>query len=165
VTYEEDARIPLIVREPAGRRRLAGIDTDAVVLSIDIAPTILDLLGVEIPDEFEGRSLMRGVRKPDEPILTFGSHVSWEERTFGTQRGVRRGPWRLVFNTLDGVEELYDHREDPKEERNLAAAQPEPLAELRRVLAEYMAKPAKHNRVPEVNAADRERLRALGYGN
>jgi len=163
VAYEEDARIPLIVREADGRRRLAALDTSAVVASIDIAPTILDLLGLDIPGEFEGVSLLRAARNSDEPVFSFGSDVPWEERTIGTQRGVLSGPWRYVLNTLDGVEELYDHRADPQETRNLAATDPERLAELKQILADFMAKPAKRNRVPEVNPGDRERLRSLGY--
>jgi arylsulfatase A-like enzyme len=163
VIYEETARIPLIVREPSARQRLARVDTKAVVFSIDVAPTILDLLGVAIPDEFEGRSLLSGTREPDEPVFSSGSWAPWEERTIGTQRGVRVGPWRYVRNTLDGVEELYDHREDPREEHNVAAKQPEPRAKLRRLLDEFLAQPSKQNRPSELSPEDRERLRALGY--
>jgi len=163
LAYEEDTRVPLIVREPAGGRRLAALDASGVVFSIDIAPTILDLLGVAIPDGFEGLSLLRAAHDPDEPVFSFGSSVPWELRTTGTQRTVLRGPWRFVFNTLDGVEELYDHREDPNEARNLAATQPEQRAALRSVLADFMAKPEQRNRVSDFDAAERERLRALGY--
>ena len=74
LTYEEDARIPLIVREPAGGRRLAALDADALVLSIDVAPTLLDLLGAQIPAEFEGRSLLREFRAPDDPAFSLGSY-------------------------------------------------------------------------------------------
>jgi arylsulfatase A-like enzyme len=163
VTYEEDTRIPLVVHEPAGQRDLADLDHNAVVLSIDVAPTILDLVGVAIPKEFEGQSLLRAARGPDEPVFSFGSYVSWEERTIGTQRAVLRGPWRYVFNTLDGVEEIYDHRTDPRESHNLAAKNPDALADLRRALADFMAKPGAQNPPSEMSDAERERLRALGY--
>lgn len=163
LTYEEVSRIPLILREPGGERRLAAVDSDTVLSSIDVAPTILDLVRVAIPDEFEGASLLRSTRSREQPVLSFGSAVPWEERTIGTQRAVLRGPWRYIVNTLDGSEELYDHRNDPHETRNRAAFASEQRAELQRVLADYLAKPAQRNRVSEIDGADRERLRALGY--
>jgi arylsulfatase A-like enzyme len=163
LAYEEDARIPLIVREPAGHRRLAALDANALFLSIDLAPTLLDLLGAEIPAAFEGQSLLRTARPPDDPVFSLGSYGSPDERTIGTQRGVLRGPWRYLINTKDGAEELYDRREDPHEAKDVAAAQLDQLAELRRLLAGFMAKPGQRNRASDLSAAERERLRALGY--
>jgi arylsulfatase A-like enzyme len=164
VAYEEDARIPLIVHEPAGHRRLAAVDPGTAVPSIDVAPTILDLLGVEVPAEFEGRSLLRATRAAEEPIFTLGAYGSARvEHSVGTQRAVLRGPWRYVFNTLDRTEELYDHREDPQEARNLALALPDQTADLRRVLDDFMALPGRHNRASEPIDAELQRLRALGY--
>ena len=164
VAYEEDAHIPLIIREPGGRRRLAGIDADAAVLSIDLAPTLLELLGVEVPAAFEGRSVLRGPRAAAEPVFSLGSYGTVQtERMMGTQKGVLRGPWRYLINSLDGAEELYDHRNDPHEVRDVAAANPEVLADLRRVLADFLAHPGTQNRASDVSPEERERLRALGY--
>jgi arylsulfatase A-like enzyme len=163
LTYEEDARIPLIVREPAGSRRLAALDPDTLFLSIDVAPTLLDLVGAPIPAEFEGQSLLRATRAAEDPAFSLGSYGSPDEKTIGTQRAVLRGAWRYVYNTKDGAEELYDRSADPREANNVAAAHPEQLAELRRVLAEFMAKPGQRNRAPVLNPLDRERLRSLGY--
>ena len=164
VAYEEDAHIPLVIHEPAGRRRLADVGATAAVLEIDIAPTLLELLGVDAPGEFEGRSVLRGPRAPEEPIFSLGSYGSPQtERMMGTQKGVLRGPWHYLINSLDGAEELYDHRDDPREARNVAAANPEVLGDLRRVLADFLANPGTRNRASDVSPAERERLRALGY--
>jgi arylsulfatase A-like enzyme len=163
LTYEEDARIPLIVREPVGVRRVAALDPDALVLSIDVAPTLLDLLGGEIPKEFEGRSLLRAAHAPDDPVFSLGSYGSPDEKTIGTQRAVVRGPWRYLINTKDGAEELYDRRSDPHETQNVAAQHPDELADLRRALVDFMAKPGRRNRLSDLSPEDRERLRALGY--
>lgn len=164
LAYEEDTRIPLIVREPATRRRLAELDRDAVVHSMDVAPTILDLLGIEIPAGFEGKSLLRAAHAADDPVFSFGAYGSRDERTIGTQRSVLRGPWRYVLNTRDRTEELYDRRDDPGEARNVAGEQPEQLAGLRRALDDFMARPGKQNRAPILDPAERKRLEALGYG-
>jgi choline-sulfatase len=164
VAYEEDAHVPLIVHEPAGTRRLSTVDADAAVLSIDVAPTLLDLLGVDVPGEFEGRSILSGPRAVEEPIISLGSYGSPQtERMMGTQKGVLRGPWRYLINSLDGAEELYDHRNDPREGHNVGAANAEVLADLRRVLSEFLANPGTRNRASDVSPAERERLRALGY--
>ena len=163
VTYEEDTRIPLIVREPVGRNDLASLDRDALVLSIDVAPTLLDLVGGEIPAEFAGQSLLSATRASDEPVFSFGTYVPREERTIGTQRSVLRGPWRYVFNTLDGVEEIFDHRDDPREAHNVAATHPEEREALRRLLAEFMAQPSTQNHPSDQSDAERQRLRELGY--
>ncbi len=164
VAYEEDAHIPLIVHEPAGRRRLPGVDANAAVLEIDVAPTLLELLDVAVPAEFEGRSILRGARAPEEPIYSLGSYGTVQtERMMGTQKGVLRSGWRYLINSLDGAEELYDHRADPHEERNVAAANAEVLADLRRVLAEFLAHPGAQNRASDVSPEERERLKALGY--
>ena len=163
LTYEEDARIPLIVHEPDGSRDLTDLDRDALVLSIDVAPTLLDLVGAAIPVEFEGQSLLRGPRDADEPVFSFGTYVPREERTIGTQRSVLRGPWRYVINTLDGVEEIFDHRDDPREAHNVAATHPEEREALRRLLAEFMARPTTQNHPSDLSDAERERLKELGY--
>jgi arylsulfatase A-like enzyme len=164
VAYEEDARIPLVIREPAGRPRLADVEATAAVLSIDVAPTLLELLGVDVPAEFEGRSVLRGPRASEEPIFSLGSYGTMQtERLMGTQKSVLRGPWRYLINSLDGAEELYDHRNDPREERNVAATSPEVLGDLRRLLADFLANPGTRNRVSDVSPEERERLRALGY--
>ena len=164
VAYEEDAHIPLIVHEPAGRRRLSGVDANAAVLSIDVAPTLLELVDAAVPAEFEGRSILRGARAPEEPIFSLGSYGTVQtERMMGTQKGVLRSGWRYLINSLDGAEELYDHRGDPHEERNVAAANSEVLADLRRVLAEFLAHPGAQNRASDVSPEERERLKALGY--
>ncbi len=162
--YEEVSRIPLIVHEPGGTRRLARLDRSAPALSVDLAPTMLDLVGVEAPSEFEGRSMLRAPRAVDEVAPSLGSHGSPDiERQMGTQFSLRRGPFRYVRNSIDGSEELYDHRSDPGEAANVAATVPETLTELRRLLADVMARPATQNPASDVSPEERERLRALGY--
>ena len=82
--YEESIRVPLIVVDPrAGGAR--GVELDAMALNVDIAPTLLELAGVEAPAGYGGRSLA--------PLL-----------------GGERPPWRTDFL----VEHLFDHAEIPR---------------------------------------------------
>lgn len=109
--WEDTTRVPLIFRGPdisAGRcRRPVGL--------IDVYPTLLDVCGLPAKDDLEGVSLRSLLTQPDaewdRPALT----------TFGPgNHTVRSEDWRYIVYA-DGSEELYDHRADPHEWRNLAA--------------------------------------------
>ncbi len=164
VTYEEVSRVPLIVHEPGGRGRLARVDATRPVMAIDIAPTVLDLLGIEAPATFEGRSILRGAHGPETPLVSLGAYGRDElEKRIGTQFSVRRGPWRYVVNSRDGSEELYDHRDDPAERRNVAATTAAILAELRPTLQGVLAATGGAARPVDITPEHREKLRALGY--
>src|SRR5262249_25638555 len=55
--YEESIRVPLIICDPRTKETTAGKKVDAMSLNIDVAPTLLDYAGVEIPSTMQGRSL------------------------------------------------------------------------------------------------------------
>ena len=94
-----------------------------MALTVDVAPTILDLAGIPVPDVMQGRSL--------RPFLE-GREVAWRddwlyEHRFPHARipkneGVRTRRWKYVrFTEIQPLhEELYDLANDPREERNLA---------------------------------------------
>jgi arylsulfatase A-like enzyme len=67
--YEESLRIPMIVRYP--RLTAQPVARDELVLNIDIAPTILDLAGVSVPPEMQGKSW--------RPLLASGSVTNWRQ--------------------------------------------------------------------------------------
>lgn len=112
--YDDIYRIPMIARvpdAPSGRvdQRFASF--------LDLAPTILDLAGVEIPDYMDGRSLLPVVREDDVP---------WRDAIFAEfhghhfpypQRMIRSGHYKLVVNPSD-LNELYDLEADPDEMHN-----------------------------------------------
>jgi hypothetical protein len=123
--YDTVLKAPLLFRWPGvipeGRWR------GGVVESIDIAPTILDLAGIEAPPQFEGQSLARWIRsgsEPSEPALAF-SEI--EDRVVS----VRSRDYRFIHNPTGfafpitsespgavypfAAEELYLHRNDPLE--------------------------------------------------
>ncbi len=163
ITYEEVVRVPLVVREARGGRRLHAVAADRPVGLIDLAPTLLDLLGQPVPPTFEGRDLLRAAPSEDEAIFSLGAFgTDVLEKEIGTQFSVRRGPWRYIVNSPDGSEELFDHRTDPTEQHNVAGAEPAlreaRAAELRAFLA---------RRVPAApmteDPAQIEALRSLGY--
>ena len=138
LAYEESIRIPLIVRRPGFAP--AGATCDDIVLNVDLAPTILEMAGVPIPADMEGRSAKRlvagaGVEDWRRSFLyeyfTSGWGVPSLEcvRTADGWKYVRFADW----------EQLYNLHEDPTEVRNLVATagfadkKGELMAELRRL--------------------------------
>jgi N-acetylglucosamine-6-sulfatase len=119
--YEESLRVPLLVRYP--KLVEPGAKFDQFALSIDIAPTMLDLAGAAAPDEMEGRSLL--------PVLA-GSASDWRKsflaefflgngtNRFPTWQAVRTERWKYVrYPDYDGMDELYDLAADPAEMHNI----------------------------------------------
>lgn len=122
--HEESIRLPLIIHDPRLPAANRGQRRDEMVLNIDVAPTILDLAGVSIPEVMQGESLTP---------LARGDHPDWRTeflyehridiRTIPKSEGVRTERWKYVRYTESEplVEELYDLESDPLEEHNLAA--------------------------------------------
>ncbi|OHB66100.1 MAG: hypothetical protein A2V70_06915 [Planctomycetes bacterium RBG_13_63_9] len=129
--HEVSIRVPLIVydpRLPADRR---GKRCDQMVLSIDLAPTVLAMAGVKIPDRMQGRSLVPLVQGEQPPWRTefFYEHLFRHPR-IPCSEGVRDGQFkyiRFIDPSIDTLidtdpiyEELYDLAADPHEAHNLA---------------------------------------------
>ena len=126
--YEESVRMPLLIRyprivEPATR-------LDALVSSIDLAPTVLDLAGASVDASIQGRSFLPLIdrsRKP--PGVTQRERVLIEnysdDRPFpwlldADYRAIRTGGHKLIhWVQHPELDELYDLKADPREERNL----------------------------------------------
>jgi arylsulfatase A-like enzyme len=118
--YEESIRIPLLVRFP--RRIKPGSVSDAMVLNIDYAPTILDLAGVKMPDSIQGRSwtpLLDG--KTDGWRESFFYEYFYENRfKTPTITALRTPTTKLIaYPGHEDWTELYDLKADPYELKNL----------------------------------------------
>lgn len=164
VTYEETSRVPLVVREPRGEHRLAALAPEAPIGLIDLAPTALALLGFESPADFEGRDVLRQPRKSGEPIFTWGAYGTRRlENEIGTQFSVRDGDLRYVRNSASGTEELYDHRGDPTEARDVAAAREADVARLRGLVTAQLGTASVPAPMKTMTPEHVESLKALGY--
>ncbi|MGH9626782.1 MAG: sulfatase family protein [Bryobacteraceae bacterium] len=118
VFYEGSLRVPLILRLP-GRipkgRQLAHIASGA-----DLAPTILDYLGVSAPSGMHGRSLKPVIEGRRSEWDFAYSEVRANPRMPNAQRILRTAEWKLVFK--GGESFLYDLEKDRNESRNLLSA-------------------------------------------
>jgi phosphoglycerol transferase MdoB-like AlkP superfamily enzyme len=123
--YEEDIHVPMILWSPA----LFTHETHSSVVGghIDIGPTILDLLGMGMPAGEQGQSLFRA--NPDQRVYFF------QNKSY-LLFGVRSGPWKYIYNSVTGKEQLFNLQHDPGETTNLAATSPSQCLEFhRRIMA------------------------------
>lgn len=117
--YEESIRVPLLVRYPplVGRAVI-----DDMALNIDLAPTLLNLIGVPGATEMQGLSLfpaLAGTRRKPRSMFFYQYD---RETPYSTPSlmGVRTSEWKLVRYQEDGqAHELYDLKKDPHEATNL----------------------------------------------
>jgi arylsulfatase A-like enzyme len=123
--YEENVHVPLMVVAPGLiEEPLRAAQVGSV---IDIAPTLLDMVGLPIPRAYQGRSL---VSSSSPGVARFMA----DQVLF--QTGLRVGPWKFILDMESGREKLFDLRVDRGEQKNLAAEHPE---EVRRFAAHLRA--------------------------
>ena len=133
--HDRSTRVPLIVCDPRAAQDRRARQSDAFVLNLDLAPTLLDLAGVAVPAAYQGRSLrpLLDGSDSDERGEVFTEHL-WEFERIPRSEGLRTRDWKYIrYLDHPEYEELYDLGRDPREERNLAgdAACSERLRELR----------------------------------
>lgn len=113
---EETMRIPLLIRGPDFK---PGAVSDALVSSMDLAPTILEMCGIRNDNDMDGLSLV-GIANDKSPPWRKGlmaEHYGLHERI--VQRAYYESRWKLVAQQ-DGFQELYDLDADPYETSNVA---------------------------------------------
>jgi len=116
--FEENLRVPWVIAAPG---LLGGAVTrlKGPASTIDAAPTILDLLGIESPASFQGRSLLRA---PARRLALFFTDYS-----LGFL-GLRDDAWKCIHELESGRTALYDLQHDPGEREDVAARHPERAA-------------------------------------
>jgi iduronate 2-sulfatase len=135
-TFERSLRSALIIRTP--NMKAAGKSTDAIVESVDLYPTLAQLAGLTPPKTLDGRSFTEVLNDPSAKGKT-GARGFW--RRSGVGHTIRTDRYRLVrwaspkSPGKNVFVELYDHKNDPHETKNIAADQPQRVAELLKQLA------------------------------
>jgi arylsulfatase A-like enzyme len=160
--YEEQIGVPLIVKYPGSAR--AGTVVIDLARSLDIAPTILDVAGLEVPEEMMGRSLWS---ETEAPYFVFAE----EDHEGNLLRSLHTLTDKLILANPDNPRglsptELFDLESDPGEQVNLADRATGIVGEMTEWL-DGMEALARSNAV-EAEAAGldpdvEEQLRNLGY--
>ncbi len=159
--YPELIDMALIVRIPG--RDLREAAAARYVSHVDIAPSVVDALGIASEAVFDGDSFLAASRSGGETV--FAEHVKR-----GTEKkAVRSAGWLLIRDSVTGMRELYYLTSDPGAQENLAG---KGLAEeelLGREIASYVEATEKEAKAmgasPEMNLPEerKRRLRGLGY--
>jgi arylsulfatase A-like enzyme len=118
--YDRSIRVPLIIYDPRVKEHR---DITDMALNIDVAATIVDLAGIDIPAGYHGKSLVPIVTGETETLSRDAVLIEhlWEFPDMPPSEGVRTDEWKY-FRYVDdpSIEELYDLIADPQEANNLA---------------------------------------------
>ncbi len=164
--YDEELRVPLLVRLPGGTDGAAGTRVEEPVALLDVAPTLLDYAGALDPaGGWVGRSLRPWLEGRDGEAAGGVGDVT---ASTGTRRALVAGRFKLIHDLAGGDTRLFDLRSDPGEERNLAARRPQVTADLLRRLDRHLRSVEGTGLDAGAGHLDRSReaqrqLRALGY--
>ncbi len=166
--YDETMHVPLLMKLP--RTATGGKRIENRVELVDIAPTLLQETGIEIPQEMQGVSLL-GLMKGG---IAGGNPETWHDRPAYSQSEY---PNHLGWSALRSLRsekylyiqsprrELYDESADSKSEHNLAASSSAVADTLASQLDAFRRKTSSDKVVPnaELDLAAEEKLGALGY--
>ncbi|MBN1134951.1 MAG: sulfatase [Anaerolineae bacterium] len=183
--YDELLRVPLIVKGP-GLARAATV-TGQIGL-IDLAPTILDLLGLEKVESFQGASFLPWLGHNQDTVtnpyvFSEAVHVGgrwpplWGQDSAGKKlyriRSCRSEEWKYIWDEEGNKEELYKLRADPGETKNIADSEPETVRQFALIMREHFSaidsfEPAavgasEGDLSPEEEGEIARRLHRLGY--
>jgi tetratricopeptide (TPR) repeat protein len=160
-TYESTLSVPLLFRGPGIR---PGSQIEVTVGTVDLFPTVLDLLGLSPPPGLPrpGRSLAGALLQEADAVeaplyaesLVPRLHFGWSDL-----RVMREGRWKLIRAPRA---ELYDLVEDPGERRNLMGRTDTPSKRLRDALDERLAAEREGSPVASLETVPRELLEQLG---
>ncbi|MBI4916643.1 MAG: sulfatase-like hydrolase/transferase [Acidobacteria bacterium] len=157
--YDYAVRVPLIVRLPGGRQQ--GTRVGAQTRTIDVVPTVLELLGVAPPARLDGESLVPLLA---DPRRQGAAYAYSESVSLSMQYG-----WSALYSLrtpeytyIDAPRpELYAPLHDPGEEDNLVGRLPGVAEELRATLAQLREAGARGAPDPQEANLDEETMRAL----
>lgn len=138
--YNNLIHVPLIIRTP-GQTKPAVINRPAE--QVDIAPTILDLLGIGIPDWMEGESLKPFLEKgADTGKPKFSMQLDENSVAGNIKKGVIAvilDNYKYIYNLNTQKSELYHLAKDPQETTNLAETEPERSAFMKQLILNQLA--------------------------
>ncbi|MBW2421613.1 MAG: sulfatase-like hydrolase/transferase, partial [Deltaproteobacteria bacterium] len=165
---EEVVRVPLIIRDP----RAAPETVSQPVSLVSIAPTVLDLLGIDVAEgSFHGQSLapllLGGEPEAFEPILI---HVDFDETKdkLTHKLAIVDEQYKLILDMRSDQVQLFDLLEDPLEMNDLSGSKPQVRKELLAGVEELERRARKREvdgHESRISERELESLRALGYVN
>ena len=156
--FDELLRVPLII---SGVGIADGVVEPSLVSFVDIAPTILSIAGLPVPNTMEGRNL-----------FDRSQSTAWAEQRVFAQYGdllycLRTPRWKIIHRPANDGVQLFDLRRDPGEHRNVRRRHPELALQMLAELESWRSSRPRLDLAPELDeelsAEKIDELRALGY--
>jgi tetratricopeptide (TPR) repeat protein len=164
LVYDATMQIPMIIHAPKGLPQGKVVRQQSCL--VDVVPTVLALLGQEVPDDLDGVNLCQPPAEESRSVL-IETIATMTLHGWAPLVGVRRSDFKYI---LAPTPELYDLKNDPRELDNLHDAMPEHVSELSTKLANWLGQDPylAARKAIDVSTleADKESLRhlaALGY--
>jgi arylsulfatase len=164
--YDTLLKIPLIIKFPESMK-IGKKNIDRTVRSLDVVPTILDILNIKPEVGMDGESLL--------PLMK-GDMDSYECDVFVSEiwtnhLAIRKDNWKLIYWMKDGVKilRLFDLSKDPKELVNLAEERPDIVRKMEQLIAKHLnninapSKDLASLNFETDNEEVKAKLKALGY--
>jgi arylsulfatase len=132
--HEGGIREPFIVQWPG--RVKAGATSDHVSATIDLMPTLCELLGIRPPANIDGISMLPTILGKKAPQSQH-AYLYWEFPEYGGQQALRMGNWKAVrLNLMKGVikTELFDLASDPQEQHDVAGQHPDIVQKMEAIM-------------------------------
>jgi arylsulfatase A-like enzyme len=158
--YEEVTAVPLIIYIPG----VAPAKYSGLTSAVDLMPTVLDIMGVEIPSRVEGRSLLPMLKNPALPgrdyVISGSPFINAGDTDLLVDHVLRQGvttsmvtittdDWSLLYDVEPGGSELYDMKTDRKQEKNVITQHPQVARELHQLLVKFMRETKVPSRLVE----------------
>lgn len=147
--YEEVAAIPLLIYVPG----IPSSTYSGLTSGVDLMPTVLELMGQEIPSPVEGHSLLSKIKDPTLPgrehVITACPFINAGDKdqlvdhilrtcVTASMATVTTDEWSLLYDIEPGGSELYNLTSDPSQIKNVIALHPDVARELHRLLVKFM---------------------------
>ena len=154
--FEEIVHLPLVIRSPEITPGIySGLSS-----AIDVMPTVLDLLGLDVPAFVQGRSLAPAMRdnsfhgreyvvsslpfaNPGDPVLSVDNFL--RDLKDPPVTTVTSGEWSLLYSPAPGVSQLYNLNTDPQQLDNVIERHTDIAGDIHKLLVDFM----RENEVPE----------------
>lgn len=162
---EPALRIPLVIRHPGSPRVPAGGHITRPAQTVDVLPTLLDLIGIPAPDGVDGRSLLAASSAADAPVLA-GLRLDGHDLLSASSGG-----WKVVWDVKGSEVTLHDLRSAGAEARAVdeaadpaaAAARDRLFSALQESVRDGHARRPEGSQAGELPESVEASLRALGY--
>ncbi len=141
--YDEVARVPLLMRAP---NLPEGLVSHALTQPVDIAPTLMEVIGLDAPEDTHGMSVLKALAGGDGPrdvaVTSPRLDVSEEHRLYNA---INDGEWTLEHAGALGEPELYHTSEDPAQLTNVISENLDEAERLHSAYIDYLERLGVHD--------------------